>query len=183
MKFFIALMAFFAFVNGQHDHTCDECKAAVTQLGQYLLTDAELAAVEEALADLVCPTLPEENIEECIEGIYAYWPKIADALFNYPDTTTNLCAGIGYCEKMQPTVSPINILAPFSKTFCSHQASFVLQHIFKPKIDCPDCIEDLGLISDLLSTDAFANKVNKIINQTFRLIITELSFFPRLLKT
>ena len=103
MKYFIAFMAFLALANGQ---TCDECKAAVGQLGQYLLTDAELAAVEEALADLVCPTLPEENIEECIEGIYTYWPNIADALFTYPDTTTNLCAGIGYCKKMQPRVSP-----------------------------------------------------------------------------
>ena len=106
MKSFIAFMALLALANGQ---TCDECKAAVGQLGQYLLTDAELAAVEEALADLVCPTLPEENIEECIEGIYTYWPNIADALFTYPDTTTNLCAGIGYCEKMQLTVSSFMI--------------------------------------------------------------------------
>merc|ERR1711902_389963 len=61
MKSFIAFMAFLALANGQF--TCDECKQGVTQLGQYLLTDAELAAVEEALSDLVCPTLPEENIE------------------------------------------------------------------------------------------------------------------------
>ena len=109
MKFFIAFLAFLALVNGQHDHTCDECKAAVTQLGQYLLTDAELAAVEEALSDLVCPTLPEENIEGCIAGVYAWWPQVAQALFTYPDTTTNLCAGIGYCEKMQLTVSSFMI--------------------------------------------------------------------------
>ena len=109
MKFLIAFMTFLALVNGQHDHTCDECKAAVTQLGQYLLTDAELAAVEEALSDLVCPTLPEENIEGCIAGVYAWWPQVAQALFTYPDTTTNLCAGIGYCEKMQLTVSSFMI--------------------------------------------------------------------------
>ena len=72
MKSFIAFMAFLALANGQF--TCDECKQGVTQLGQYLLTDAELAAVEEALSDLVCPTLPEENIEGCIAGVYAWWP-------------------------------------------------------------------------------------------------------------
>ena len=103
MKSFIAFMAFLALANGQF--TCDECKQGVTQLGQYLLTDAELAAVEEALSDLVCPTLPEENIEGCIAGVYAWWPQVAEALFSYPDTTTNLCAGIGYCKKMQPRVS------------------------------------------------------------------------------
>ena len=104
MKSFIAFMAFLALANGQF--TCDECKQGVTQLGQYLLTDAELAAVEEALSDLVCPTLPEENIEGCIAGVYAWWPQVAQALFAYPDTVTNLCAGIGYCKKMQPRVSP-----------------------------------------------------------------------------
>ena len=105
MKFILAFMTFLALVSG----SIRQYKAAVNLLGQYLLTDAGLDAVEEALSDLVCPALPEENIEGCISGVYAWWPQVAEALFTYPDTTTNLCAGIGYCEKMQLTVSSFNM--------------------------------------------------------------------------
>merc|ERR1712018_762283 len=136
MKFFIAFMAFLALASAQ-EHTCDECKAGITKLGQYLLTDAELAAVEEALADLVCPTLPEENIEGCIAGVYAWWPKVAEALFTWPETATNLCAGLGYCKKRNPK----------------------LLDIFTPRVTCADCVKELGRISDLLKTDEFSMKV------------------------
>ena len=109
MKFILAFMTFLALVSG----SIRQYKAAVNLLGQYLLTDAGLAAVEEALSDLVCPALPEENIEGCISGVYAWWPQVVEALFTYPDTTTNLCAGIGFCEKMQLAVSSFTMMYHF----------------------------------------------------------------------
>merc|ERR1712045_93622 len=42
---------------------CERCGEGVMALGQYLQTDEEIAAVEQGLVDLVCTTLPEENID------------------------------------------------------------------------------------------------------------------------
>merc|ERR1739845_126216 len=81
--------------NGQI--TCDECKQGVTALGQYLQTPNEIAAVEQALSDLVCPTLPEDKIEACIEFVYTNWEAMATALFAYENTLTDIC-GPAYCD-------------------------------------------------------------------------------------
>jgi hypothetical protein len=45
MKFFLAFLAIFAAASAQED--CELCKLGVDALGNYLLTEAELAAVEE----------------------------------------------------------------------------------------------------------------------------------------
>merc|ERR1712020_194147 len=124
---FIAFLAFLALANAQ---SCDECKDGVKKLGEYLQTPAEIEAVEQALGDLVCPTLPEDQIGECIDFVYTNWPDIAKALFDYPDTYTNICMGIGYCKK---TVMP--------------------------RITCDQCKVELGKISTLLGTEEFAQMV------------------------
>ena len=95
-------MAFVALANAEP--TCDQCKQGVMKLGEYLNTDAELAAVEEALSDLVCTTLPEDDIEMCIEFVYGNWPMMAKALFAWPNTVPELCGQLGYCKKFTPRV-------------------------------------------------------------------------------
>ena len=59
-----------------------------------------------------------------------------------------------------------------------------LQHIFNTKISCPDCVAELGKISDLLGTDAFANKVREKYSYPVLVIRSNVSNFPfRLRKT
>merc|ERR1711963_1058111 len=65
MKFFLAIFVVLAVANAQE--SCDLCKMGVDALGQYLMTEAEIAAVEEGLVDLVCSTLDEEQIQTCAE--------------------------------------------------------------------------------------------------------------------
>merc|ERR1712079_169895 len=69
MQYAVVFVAILALANGQF--TCDEGKQGVTALGQYLQTPNEIAAVEQALSDLVCPTLPEDKIEACIDFVYS----------------------------------------------------------------------------------------------------------------
>merc|ERR1712141_211199 len=106
MKYFIALMAFVA-----------------------------LATVEEALSDLVCTTLPEDDIEMCIEFVYGNWPGMAKALFAWPNTVPELCGQLGYCKKFTPR--------PFMKL----------------GVPCAECEQEMGKLSGILSNDDFANKV------------------------
>merc|ERR1712110_82224 len=87
MQYAVVFVAFLALANGQF--TCDECKQGVTALGQYLQTPNEIAAVEQALSDLVCPTLPEDKIEACIDFVYSNWEAMATALFAYENTLTD----------------------------------------------------------------------------------------------
>ena len=68
MKIFVTLLAIVALASAQDN--CQRCGHAVQHLGEYLLTDAEIAAVEQGLVDLVCTTLPEENIEECAVTVF-----------------------------------------------------------------------------------------------------------------
>ena len=70
-------------------------------MGQYLQTPNEIAAVEQALSDLVCPTLPEDKIEACIDFVYSNWEAMATALFAYENTLTDICGALGYCTKFQ----------------------------------------------------------------------------------
>ena len=97
MKLFLAFLALFAVASAQED--CDLCKMGVDALGQYLMTEAEIAAVEEGLVDLVCSTLEEEQIQMCAEGVYTWWPSITQALFAWDGTAEAICAGTGSCKK------------------------------------------------------------------------------------
>ena len=73
-----------------------------------------MAAVEEALSDVVCTTLPETDIEACIEFVYENWPMMGKAIFAWPDTYTELCAYLGYCRKTNVKVKYYRIKLKFS---------------------------------------------------------------------
>ena len=100
----VAIFAVLALVSGTMagDDPCADCKEAVPVLGAYLLTPAEIAAVEQGLVDLVCTTLPEENIEECATGVYQRWPGVAEALFTWEGTVDSICMGVGLCMRKTP---------------------------------------------------------------------------------
>ena len=102
MKIFVTLLAIVALASAQDN--CQRCGEAVQALGKYLLTPSEIAAVEQGLVDLVCTTLPEDNIEGCAKAVYAWWPQIAEALFEYQGTVVAICVGIGACETKNPLV-------------------------------------------------------------------------------
>ena len=51
MKFFLAFLAIFAAASAQDD--CELCKMGVDALGQYLSTEAEIAAVEEGRMNFI----------------------------------------------------------------------------------------------------------------------------------
>merc|ERR1711988_729672 len=108
---------------------------AIVALAKYLLTPSEIAAVEQGLVDLVCTTLPEDNIEGCAKAVYAWWPQIAEALFEYQGTVVAICVGIGSCQSKNPLV---------------HSA---------PDFTCAECYAFLDKVSSLLATDTFANVV------------------------
>ena len=76
-------------------------------MGQYLQTPNEIAAVEQALSDLVCPTLPEDKIEACIDFVYSNWEAMATALFAYENTLTDICGALGYCTKFQRVLNSV----------------------------------------------------------------------------
>merc|ERR1711872_515465 len=128
MKFFLAIFAVLAVANAQE--SCDLCKMGVDALGQYLMTEAEISAVEEGLVDLVCSTLDDDQIQMCAEGIYTWWPSVTEALFKYEGTQFAICEGIGSCK-----------------------------YNLKQEVSCADCEDWMGRISDLMATDEFANKV------------------------
>ena len=106
MKIFVTLLAIVALASAQDN--CQRCGQAVQQLGQYLLTPSEIAAVEQGLVDLVCTTLPEDNIEDCAKTVYAWWPSITEALFEcrfeYQGTVVVICGCIVSCQSKNPLV-------------------------------------------------------------------------------
>merc|ERR1711978_386942 len=110
--------------------SCDLCKMGVDALGKYLMTEAEIAAVEEGLVDLVCSTLAEEDIQVCAEGVYTWWPSVTQALFNYEGTAVAICVGTGSCT-----------------------------YDLKQEVSCAQCEDWMGRVSALLGTDVFANQV------------------------
>ena len=84
-------------------------------MGQYLQTPNEIAAVEQALSDLVCPTLPEDKIEACIDFVYSNWEAMATALFAYENTLTDICGALGYCTKFQRVLKEYTYLIFYDK--------------------------------------------------------------------
>lgn len=111
MKFLVVLLSALALTNGQD--LCQQCAAGVQRLGEFLLTDAEIEAVEAGLIDLVCSTL--EDPEGCAKGVYAWWPQIAEALFAYDGTVTAICVGIGDCKKTNPLFRQVILFKNFRR--------------------------------------------------------------------
>ena len=105
MKFLAAFITLFALASAQD--LCERCGEGVMALGQYLQTEEEIAAVEQGLVDLVCTTLPEENIDGCATAVFTWWPQISEALFNYEGTAAAICVGAGYCTKRIPFVKQV----------------------------------------------------------------------------
>merc|ERR1719367_1967903 len=94
------------------------------------MTEAEIAAVEEGLVDLVCSTLDEADIQMCAEGVYTWWPSVTEALFNWEGTAVAICVGTGSCK-----------------------------YDLKQEVSCAQCEDWMGRVSALLGTDTFANTV------------------------
>merc|ERR1712018_711438 len=136
-KFLIALFAIFAVASAQD--LCQRCGEGVMALGQYLQTEGEIAAVEQGLIDLVCTTLPEENIDGCATAVLTWWPDISKALFEYEGTAAAICVGIGACKKTNPLIT-------------------------KQDVTCAECEEFLAKIADLLETPDFAAVVAADLN-------------------
>merc|ERR1711935_1163417 len=130
MKFLLAIFAVLAVANAQE--SCDLCKMGVDALGQYLMTEGEIAAVEEGLVDLVCSTLDEEDIQTCAEGVHTWWPSVTEALFAYEGTAVAICVGTGSCSA---------------------------KSILKQEVSCAQCEDWMGRVSALMGTDEFANLV------------------------
>ena len=112
MKFNAALLALIAVASAQ-DY--EQCREGVMGLGQYLQTDEEIAAVEEGMVDLVCTTLPEENIEGCATAVYTRWHQISEALFIYENISAAICLGAGYSTKRIPFGQQVIIFLTFFK--------------------------------------------------------------------
>merc|ERR1719225_517199 len=130
MKFFLVILAVFSLASAQE--SCDSCRIGVYALGQYLLTEAEIAAVEEGLVDLVCSTLNDDQIQVCAEGVYTWWPAVTEALFKYEGTAVAICVGTGSCSA---------------------------KSILKQEVTCAQCEDWMGRVSALMGTDEFANMV------------------------
>ena len=67
--------------------------------------------MEQGLVDLVCQTLPEEEIQSCTEFILENWRGMAPAMFaSDSEIPTDLCIGLGFCElSLDKTVSSIEL--------------------------------------------------------------------------
>jgi len=137
MKFFLAFLALFAAAIAQDYSDCTTCHMGVDALGNYLMTEAEIAAVEEGLVDLVCSTLNEDEIQTCSQGVYDWWPSVTEALFKYQGTGDVICVGACECRG----------------TSCG------VKSILKQEVSCAQCEDFMGRVSYLFGTDNFANLV------------------------
>merc|ERR1712071_436960 len=75
MKFLIALSALLGITAATSEWTCDDCNAVVNTLATYLSSQESIDKQVEILIAEVCPSVV--NAEECLEGLPAFWTKIA----------------------------------------------------------------------------------------------------------
>ena len=101
---FLALFLLLSLVSAQDDD-CQTCKASVKTLLDSLQTFEEILATEQALVNIVCLQLPDEAHESCGTGMYAWYPVVTRALFEYQGFTDGICTGIGLCDTYMKTVS------------------------------------------------------------------------------
>merc|ERR1712212_1471273 len=76
MKIILALFALFATASADD---CTDCTAVVSTLGVYLTSDESISAQVDILLSEVCPTAT--NPEECVEGLPAFWTRVAMVLW------------------------------------------------------------------------------------------------------
>lgn len=95
---FFVLLAFLTTSAFAQD-SCQSCQEGVGNLAKYLLTEPELRKVEALLKAEVCPQVGPDNQSGCEAGVDAWWAKIADAIFNWPNTGPAICQGLGLCSR------------------------------------------------------------------------------------
>merc|ERR1712086_279350 len=138
MKYIPIFFTLFMVAIAQGQYTCDFCQEGIGIIGEYLQTENELASVEQGLVDLVCQTLPEEEIQSCTELILENWRGMAPAMFaSDSEIPTDICIGLGFCE-------PFLDRMPMLKD-----------------ISCDECQFGLGELSNLLSDLNFAKMINQ----------------------
>merc|ERR1711988_691513 len=143
MKFFLAIFAVLAVAKAQE--SCDLCEMGVDALGQYLMTEAEIAAVEGGLVDLVCSTLDEEQIQTCAEGVYTWWPSVTEALCKYDLKQEVSCA---QCEDWMGRVSGLMATDEFANVVYNdlHGAVFCDDTTYVPAANTEECKGLMDLI-------------------------------------
>ena len=94
MKFILGLFALVAIASADD---CADCTAVVSTLGVYLTSDESISAQVDILLSEVCPTAP--NPEECVEGLPAFWTRVAMVLWEgyYNPSAEWMCATEDIC--------------------------------------------------------------------------------------
>merc|ERR1711892_783283 len=95
MKLLIALSALLAITAATSEWTCDDCNAVVNTIATWLSGQESIDKQVEVLLAEVCPM--DEHPEDCVEGLPAFWNKIAMVLWpGYWDASAEwMCGGMG----------------------------------------------------------------------------------------
>ena len=96
---FVILLAFLATSAFAQDPSCEECLKYVAKMGEYLLTEAQVAKIEALIKAEVCPMVGPDNQAGCEAAIDTWWAKIGEAIAIYPNTYPAICGGLGLCSK------------------------------------------------------------------------------------
>merc|ERR1712037_857542 len=98
MKVFLLLSAaLLATASATTEVGCEDCKALVSTLGMYLSSEESISGQVEILLANVCPQA--EDPEACVEGLPAFWEKIAMMLWPgyYNPEEEFMCMQEGLC--------------------------------------------------------------------------------------
>merc|ERR1739838_27023 len=95
MKFLIALSALLAVACATFEPTREDCEAVVNAISAQLTSQESIDKQVEVLLAEVCPM--DEHPEDCVEGLPAFWNKIAMVLWpGYWDASAEwMCGGMG----------------------------------------------------------------------------------------
>ena len=95
MKFFIALSALLTVACATFEPTREDCEAVVNAISAQLTSQESIDRQVEVLLAEVCPM--DEHPEDCVEGLPAFWNKIAMVLWpGYWDASAEwMCGGMG----------------------------------------------------------------------------------------
>ena len=96
-NFLITLILIFGQTKAQNDN-CESCKTNVKTLFDFMQMRDQIFLTEQALVNLVCLQLPENQHESCGTGMYTWYPVLTDALFHDLGFINGICAGIGFCD-------------------------------------------------------------------------------------
>ena len=98
MKFFlITLILIFGQTKAQNEN-CESCKSNVKTLFDFMQKRDQILMTEQALLNIVCLQLPDDQHESCGTGMYTWYPVLTEALFHDQGFINGICAGIGFCN-------------------------------------------------------------------------------------